>query len=453
MTPWSAAAPCRLGLPRLAAIKGWALVLLVANTSAQLTWPPELADHQTHRTDSSERFLKPTDTLKPGVAIAKTAPTVDFFYFDAQTYEGHPWSVWGDGLVEGDTFYTSIGDHLAPVGNAFLYAYDSAAKNLRLLTDTRRVLNRPEGWYTPAKIHSRIDLGKDGWLYFSTHRGSTRATTVENHFTGGWILRHHPGLGKTEVVAEAPLPMQTLPTSVLDPDRLIFYAGTADGDHTNKRVQFLAYDLQNRKVLYSDDQGPARYLIFARSSGRVYFQQSKGAAAPLVRFDPEHPGPPQPIDAVLGLRSATRETRDHQVYTVDGDALWAFDTQSETARALGVLVPGDQTYIASIDLDPKTERYLYYVPGAHGGGYKDGSPLAQYDLKTGQVKVIAFLHPFYEEEIGFVPMGSYASDVSPDGSKVYITWHGNRGGRVRNKLSFNTCALTVIHIPESERKP
>jgi hypothetical protein len=141
------------------------------------------------------------------------------------------------------------------------------------------------------------------------------------------------------------------------------------------------------------------------------------------------------------------------VYTVDGDHLWEFDTKTETARDLGALVAGKEDYIASLDLDPKTERYLYFVAGAHGGGYHEGSPLVQYDLATGVRKVIAFLHPGCAERFGFVAMGSYGSAVSPEGDKVYITWHGNRGGpdAKRGKLSFNTCALTVVHIPKEER--
>ena len=57
-------------------------------------------------------------------------------------------------------------------------------------------------------------------------------------------------------------------------------------------------------------------------------------------------------------------------------------------------------------------------------------------------------------------MGSYCSAVSEDGSKVFITWMGNRGfeeekeipGKRKKKIKFNTCALTVIHIPPGERK-
>lgn len=47
---------------------------------------------------------------------------------------------------------------------------------------------------------------------------------------------------------------------------------------------------------------------------------------------------------------------------------------------------------------------------------------------------------------------THGSAVSPDGSKLFVIWNGCRGGKVRGKYPFDTCALTVIHIPESERQ-
>lgn len=421
----------------------------------ELTWPPELPGGNKILRIESERLLQASGELKPGVSIASEPPAVDFLYFDCQTYPGKPWSVWGDGLAVGSRYYTSIGDHLAPRGNAFVYEYDSEKRELRLLSDVQKIIGVAEPDYTPGKIHSRLTLAADGWLYFSTHRGSTRASVKENGFTGSWILRCHPDDGRGEVVAHAPLPKQCLPTGELDPGRGIFYAGTADGDYKNKRIQFLAYDTRRNRVIYSDDHGPYRAMIFAASTGRVYFHRDggRGVVAPLVRFDPEHPGEPEQVGASLGLRAATRETRAGKVYTVDGDRLWEFDTGSESARELGNLTVGGEDYITSIDLDPSSERYLYFVAGSHGGSYRDGAPLVQYDLKRGTRKVIAFLYQPCVERTGFTPMGSYATAVSPAGDKVYITWHGNRGGPdpKRKKLSFNTCALTVVHIPENER--
>jgi hypothetical protein len=55
---------------------------------------------------------------------------------------------------------------------------------------------------------------------------------------------------------------------------------------------------------------------------------------------------------------------------------------------------GGEAYAASIDAVP-SGRYLYYVPGAHRGGDRDGTPVVQFDVKTGRKKVIAFLARIY----------------------------------------------------------
>jgi len=425
-------------------------------------YPPRLPGGAKVVSFSTPALLKPQIALKPGVTIARTPPKVDFMYYGGQDYPGNPWSVWGDGLAVGEKYYSAIGDHKSPEGNAFVYEYDVAKKELRRVVDLRKVLRRPQGHYTPGKIHSRLDLGSDGCLYFSTHRGSTRiAFDPTAHFRGDWILRYHPEQDKTEIVAYAPLPMQCMPCGMLDPDRLIFYAGTADGLN-EKPPQFLAYDVGARKVLYSDAHGPHRYMIFARSTGKVYFQGSSSTpgqtqgAAQLVRFDPQRPGPPVPIPARVGLRSATLETPQGLVYTIDHDELWEFDTKTEKARSLGPSAVGSATYTTSIDVDMKTGRYLYYVPGAHGRAVADGAPLVQYDLKTRTRKVIALLHPVLYEKFGYIPLGTFGSAVSAEGDKVYITWNGNRGTAkkdLQGKIRFNTCAMTVVEVPASERKP
>ncbi len=310
----------------------------------------------------------------------------------------------------------------------------------------------PEGNYVPGKIHSRIDRGRDGWLYFSTHRGSTRVTIDKYHYKGDWILRHHPSSGKTEIVSRGPVPKHCIPTSVLDPDRMIFYGGTASGDFRDKSVTFFAYDIKAKKVLHSVADGPYRYMIFVRSTGRVYYVNRDGG--PLMRYDPATGKPPTKIKGTIGLRSATQETADGFVYTVStrGDgSLWRFNTRTEEITNLGPAAVGGETYITSIDVDP-SGRYLYYSPGAHGGGQRDGSPVVQFDVKTRKKKVIAFLHPFLRDKYGYVPLGTFGSAVDPKGDKVYITWNGNRAGvDRRGRLAFDTCALTVIHVPASER--
>ena len=425
----------------------------VAVGGPELVYPPLLPDGLKVATDSSPQFLKAPAPLPEGVKVAKSPPTIDFLYYPEQSYPGKPWSVWGDSLAAGGRYYSAIGDHIGPRGNAFLYEYNPKTKSLRTLVDVKKLIELPAGHYTPGKIHSRIDLGSDGWLYFATHRGSTRVTTDEYHYKGDWIIRHQPESGQTEIVAHGPVPKHCIPTSVLDPDRLIFYGGTAAGNRSD-HVQFFAYDVRKRKVLHAVENGPYRYLIFARSTGRVYYTTEDGG--PLMRYDPASGEPPSRIAGSIGLRSATQETRDGYVYTVStrGDAtLWRFNTKTEEIKKIGNAAVGSETYITSLDIDP-TGRYLYYVPGAHGGAQNEGSPVVQFDVETGRKKVIAFLHPFYKQKYGYTPLGTFGSAVDPAGDKLYVTWNGNRGGQdKRGRTPFDTCALTVIHIPESERKP
>src|SRR5436190_754815 len=237
-----------------------------------LEFPPKLPDGKEVWTVTTDDFIKAPATIDKDVLIAKTAPTVDFIYYPCQTYRAKIWSNWGDGLAVNGKYYSSVGDHNGPQGNAFVYEYDPAKKAMRLLCDVVSVI-REMLMYLPGKIHGRLDMGKDGWLYFSTHRGGTNVTTDAYGYKGDWILKCDPKTGKAEVVAHGPVPKHCIPNSVLDPDRLIFYGGTAPGsggDDVNG-VMFFAYDVVNKKLLYSGKDGPPRYMILANSTGKVYY--------------------------------------------------------------------------------------------------------------------------------------------------------------------------------------
>lgn len=426
--------------------------LLAALALALQTFPPKLPDGKDLVTDGTDAFLKPGTTLKSGVAIAKTAPTVDFMYFPGQDYAGKPWSNWGDSIAAGGKYYASVGDHLAPAGDGFVFEYDPASKTLKRLSSIKKVLNLPEGHYVPGKIHGRLDQGEDGWIYYSTHRGGTKVTTDQYHYKGDWILRTNPSTGASEIVACGPVPKHCIPCSVLDPQRMIFYGGTAPGSAADGGINFFAYDCKAGKVLYSGPDGPARYMILAKSTGRVYWTPGKeDAVGEIVRWDPAVGGAPVKLETSLGLRTATQETPQGIVYTVskarkgDSAMLYAFDTKTEKAEELGEAAVGSMNYITSLDADP-TGRYLYYIPGAHGGAERDGTPVVQFDVKTKQRKVIAFLHPFYREKYGCTPVGTFSSAIDEKGETLYVTWNVNRSGK-----AWDCVALTAIHIPASER--
>jgi hypothetical protein len=238
---------------------------------------------------------------------------------------------------------------------------------------------------------------------------------------------------------------------VLDPDRMIFYGATAAGpDADEQEIQFFAYDLRKRKLLFSGGPGPARYMMLAKSTGRVYYVPGNSDGE-LMCYDPSTSEPPQPTGENIGVRAATQETNDGFIYSVssgqrDQDAtIWRLNTTTEKVERMGPVAVGTQAYVASLDVDP-SGRFLYYVPGAHGGGDRDGSPLVQFDVRTGNKKVIAFFHPFYQQKYGFTPKGTYSTAVSSEGDKVFVTWNVSRGTR-----AWDCCALAVVHIPLSER--
>lgn len=428
------------------------LLLLAGPALAQdrkkfpLDYPPALPEGKDVVTDQSTDFLKPPAGLKEGVEIAKTAPAIDFLYLPGQDHAGGPWSVWGDGTAAGDKYYTAIGDHLHPKGTALVIEYDASTKKARVLVDLRKFLESsgaiPEGMnYVPSKIHSRVDLGLDGWLYYSTHRGSPSTTTDQNGYKGDWILRTNPETARTEVVEFCPVDKHALPMSVLDPDRMIYYGGTAPGkDAAVQSVCFFAYDVKNRRKLFTSGDGPERCAILSKSTGKVYWDgRMYDPAADYKSGDSPAPK----------VRSATRETPQGIVYgTSEHRAdLWAFDVKTEKLTMLGPGAVGKQEYVTSIDADP-TGRYLYYVAGAHGGTAGDGTPVVQFDVQTKKRKVIAFLHPFYAEKYGYTPDGTFSSALDPKGETLYITWNGMRKGQPRG---WESCALTAVHIPASER--
>jgi hypothetical protein len=279
-------------------------------------------------------------------------------------------------------------------------------------------------------------------------------TTDAYHYTGDWILRVHPPSGKAEVVARGPVPKHCIPASVVDPQRLIFYGATAPGQASDPRgIQFFAYDLKARKLLHAEGNGPARCIVLARSTGRAYYVPGAGSDEPLMRYDAAKGGPPVKIAGKLGTRAATQETAGI-VYTVSQGnkgspaTLYAFNVKTEAVEVLGPAAVGSQQYIASLAADA-SGRYLYYVPGAHGGSDSDGSPVVQFDVRTKRRKVIAFLTPFYRDRYGCTLKGTYSVAVGPRGDRVYITWNASRSAG----KAWDCCALTVVHVPEAERRP
>lgn len=153
-------------------------------------------------------------------------------------------------------------------------------------------------------------------------------------------------------------------------------------------------------------------------------------SCPDVTTPPRHRGFVVGVASVVGVSlhwpaSRAQETRQGYIYTVGGkgkedSSLWSFNTKTEEVQNLGSVVVGTKASVSSLDADP-TGRYVYYTVGTHGSSPADGTPVVQFDVKTKEKKVIAFLHPFYKDKYGCTPMGSYSSALDAKGETLYVT--------------------------------
>ena len=101
----------------------------------------------------------------------------------------------------------------------------------------------------------------------------------------------------------------------------------------------------------------------------------------------------------------------------DPSTLYSFNTKTEKVEELGPVAVGGEQYVASLCCDA-SGRFVYYSPGAHGGGWRDGTPLVQFDTKTRKRKVICFLDPVFTERFGFTLKGTYSVACDPAGERV-----------------------------------
>ena len=222
-------------------------------------------------TDTSEEFLKPPATLKAGVGVARTPPTIDFLYFPGQTYPGKPWSNWGDGLAVNGKYYTAIGDHLAPAGNAFVFEYDPANRTLRQLVDLRKVLGLPDGHYSPGKIHSRIDLGATAVCTSppTAARPGRPPTSTTTRATGSCGCGRRPPRPRSSPGARSRSTASRAACST--PIASSTTAAPPQARRGGGRRPLLRLRRAGGKLLYEGPDGPSRSMIFAKSTGRVYY--------------------------------------------------------------------------------------------------------------------------------------------------------------------------------------
>ncbi|HVF11161.1 MAG TPA: hypothetical protein VNA16_10180, partial [Abditibacteriaceae bacterium] len=441
---------------------------------APQAWPPPLRGAVNGTvTVTTDEFLKvpaEVEKLRAGegaepFVVAKKAPTVDLAYHgdlaDA-ALNGTGWSSWGDiGVASDGKVYSGTGNHgnnsRMPNdggGNAYIYAWDPATKVLKQVADLNKVAGVQEGDPTWSKVHAGIIEGKDAKIYFSgtlNAGGRSFQTGWTERVPGGQLFQYDPPTGKTQIVGT--FPGEVTPTTLMDRQRNIWYANM-EGKTSGTDVALTAFDLEKRQIIYQsphDAVTGSRNLALARD-GTVYFNGKDG----LWKYDPNTKTIAPTKSAFPDkstMRSSTGESAQGYIYgtTMRPGHLFRYAPAQDKLEMLGRdFLSGDYTTVTVLSPD---EKYVYYLPGAHGGAAKIGTPVVQYNIATGQRKVLAFLKEGMTNATGYAPAGTYGVKISADGSTLYVGFNGNVTDEnirpKRHAKGFGLTAFAAIHIPAS----
>jgi hypothetical protein len=216
-----------------------------------------------------------------------------------------------------------------------------------------------------------------------------------------------------------------------------------------------------------------RTFLIDEATGKVYTcnQHPSDPKCRLIEYDPaknrfrlldaEMPPTEQVGDYKGGTVSKMRAVTENKApdglfygTTHEGE-LFTFNPETEEIKDLGINWPGEERYTTSMQRSPGG-RYIYYAPGAHGEANNDGSPVVQYDSRTGERKVLAFLTPYYYDQYGYTPSGAFSVRLDDRGERLFICWNGafveyeyTIGEKKKSLFKHNS--ITLLHIPESER--
>jgi len=444
---------------RLACLSSSLIVGLLLATAAadEVTFTGNSRQAKLETLPADASVLKPPKDVNGDFDTAETPPQVRFAIFPSQWKGARLWSSWGDAVYASDgNFYASVGDHAAPHGTAYVYRIDAEAGTVDRVVDFNQVIGiDDEQRYTPGKIHGGLVDGRDGWLYFFGYRGSVRRTGEETGYKGDWLLRYHLAKGTTENLG-IPVPYCSVPVLLGHHGSHSLYGlGVPGQTAKSQEDRFFRYAIEANKTVYNGGPAPnmSRAMILA-DDGRAWYSYSKekGAAGVFARYDPDKKKVSLTKVAVPGngqLRAASRPNEDGVAWCISRDGLlFSFDTKREKVTQRGPCFVADPLYTATCKLGP-SGRYLYYVPGAHGKTSRSGTPVIQYDTKTGRRKVLAFLNELLRSEKNYNLGGTYGVAVNGDGSQLLINFNGAPLGN--KQPDFGLCSVIILDIPASER--
>ena len=435
-------------------------------------------------TDEDAGMLVPPEHLAKYVGsefiISDTPPKVEFGIVPSQPlFFPEPdsgkriglWSNWSQANYYEPTgkFYSAVGDHIGYNAHMYIVEYDPASSTVRCLPEINKVLGRTKDQYGEGKIHGWLDFYNGPNLWFCTY-WCTYPEPEEADFATGYDGGHIMSLNVlTGDITDygVPLVRASWPYHRVDTRRGMLYA-------VGMFSEFLAWDIKKGKTKWAGYlphgmQWWVRAFLLDEVTGMVYTSNmdSSDAEHHMLKYDPFknrffklkcH----MPSNAATGvfdnMRANTQDREPDGLFygiTYSGE-LFSFDPETEQIQDLGLNWAGEQRYTASMAQSPGG-RYIYYFPGAHGKGFLDGSPLVQYDTRTGTKRVLAFMYPYYYEKYGYTPGGTFSIKLDSNGERLFVLWNGafvDIEEQVKqNSIDvFGNNAVMLIHIPETMRR-
>ncbi|MCP5118247.1 MAG: hypothetical protein GY953_46120, partial [bacterium] len=277
-------------------------------------------------------------------------------------------------------------------------------------------------------------------------------------YRGGARLRDNVFSGEKESLG-VPLEGESFPYHNWDWKRgLLFAAGN--------RKNVLVYDTNNERLLFGGSPPDgivwnSRAILVDRDTGLIYTTDTSNDEGRFVRYQRRNHHfermnarvPPNPVTgARTGLRAHT-EAKDAEgafwCFSHRGTFFRFYPTEDRT-ELVGVNWGASGKYVANIKTSPKG-RYLYYLPGADRKAYQYGTPVVQYDTRTGRKKVLAFLHDYYLSEYGYSAEGTYGLELDAKGESLFFFMDGRFTTRGEAKTGIRRPSMFHVQIPASER--
>ena len=406
--------------------------------------------------------------------VAKTAPVVEFSIVQNLEPEYLPWALakeaggnwggWGDVTRGPDgCFYFSISNHLSYGAGTYVIRYDPVTRRQEIALDARDLCDWRPDQFADGKIHGDIDFGPGGETWMLTYFGPVpKPEDWATTYRGGWLLRYNCFTGEKENLG-IPLEGASWPYHNYDWQHGLFFAV----DHSGGNV--LAYDTVERRLLYGGAPPDgikwyARCVLVDSPTGAVYTTDTASPDKQIVRYTRRNNtfarmNARTPVNPATGnhgsLRAHTSVRDSEQAYWCldHWGGMFRFFPDADSTVWVDHNWSPDGTYTANIEMSPGG-RYIYYIPGQLSEIPK-GTPVVQYDTKTGNRKVLAFIFDHFMDEYGYAPIRCYGLELDAKGESLFFYANGGFADPADENpyaIRMRRAALFHLHIPDSERE-